>query len=322
LIDQENRKAERELEMQKLRLQLENEEKIRQTQLERDRLELERINAGGQGRERNVVQGFRIDIAAKLLPKFDSSDVESYLNNFDRLAILNSWPEDKLCPILQSQLSGNALKVFTELTIEDSQSYEKVKTAILTAYQLTSEVYRRRFRECKIIEGETFSDFAFRLRKWFKRWLETVNVYDKLEELIETLLIEQFNQVIPQEINVWLLDHKPTTLVQAAQKADEYVSIRKPFTQRQEQPTPVHFNFRHHNNVSRTNNNWNHRFPDRNRFNRSSSLDRNSRGRQDERGRVSSEYRRDNASDRGNLFCTYCSRTNHNVQNCFFQKQS
>src|SRR4051812_17694104 len=107
--------------MQKLRLQLENEERIRQTQLERDRMELERINAGGQGRERNVVQGFRIDIAAKLLPKFDASDVESYFNNFERLATLNSWPEDKLCPILQSQLSGKALKVFTELTIEDSQ---------------------------------------------------------------------------------------------------------------------------------------------------------------------------------------------------------
>jgi hypothetical protein len=37
---------------------------------------------------------FRVDLAAKLLPTFNQDDLESYLASSERIADLNSWPDD------------------------------------------------------------------------------------------------------------------------------------------------------------------------------------------------------------------------------------
>jgi hypothetical protein len=60
------------------------------------------------------------------------------------------------------------------------------------------------------------------------------------------LLLEQFNNTIPKDIAVWLLDHKPATITEAARKADEYVAVRKPLAlpNKVEENTSVNVNFR------------------------------------------------------------------------------
>ena len=41
-------------------------------------------------------------------------------------------------------------------------------------------------------------------------------------------MIEQFVSNLPNEVRLWLLDHTPTTLNQAARFADEFVAIHNP----------------------------------------------------------------------------------------------
>ena len=188
---------------------------------------------------------FRLEHAVRLLPKFNGNEIEDYLVAFERTAELNKWPQDQLCCVLQSQMTGKGLKIFSELTLEQAQNYQCVKKAILDCYQLTPQAYRSKFRQLEKSSSETYSDFAFTLKNSFKRWLEGEHVYDNLEGIRQTFLLEQFSEKIPSDIKLWLIDQKPTTLTKAAQLADHFVAVRRPtniFTH--ESGKSVNFNFR------------------------------------------------------------------------------
>ena len=81
-------------------------------ELERERIQLERDRLQHSSSNNLLSQtgslpqtNFRTDIASKLLPKFDPSDVETYFCSFEKLAFLNKWPNDKLCALLQFQMT-------------------------------------------------------------------------------------------------------------------------------------------------------------------------------------------------------------------------
>ena len=210
--------------------ELEFRERSEQRQFELDKLRLEaQVNTNSIHSNSPHTPIFRVDLACKLLPRFTPDAIEDYLVAFERTAQLNKWPDSELCSILQSQLTGKGLKVFSELTLTEAREYNRVKRAILDAYQLTPQSYRNKFREIEKQTNESYSDFAFRQRNLFKRWLEGLNVYNDINSLKETLLIEQFSQKIPSEITIWLVDQKPKTLAKASQLADEYVAIRRPY---------------------------------------------------------------------------------------------
>jgi len=87
--------------------------------------------------------------------------MEFLLILFEKIASLNSFPADKYAAILQDHLTSKALKVFTELTAEECQNSATLKAALLNAYAVVPEVYRKPF--CSLPKGhsETYSAFAF-----------------------------------------------------------------------------------------------------------------------------------------------------------------
>ena len=86
-----------------------------------------------------------------------STSTVLFLLSFEKIAQLNKFPEDKYAAILQAHLTGKALKVFTELSVEACQDYPKLKEALLTAYAVVPEVYRKRFRNLSKHHSQTFS---------------------------------------------------------------------------------------------------------------------------------------------------------------------
>ena len=130
-------------------------ERDRQHQLELRPLELK---AGLTEAEpaQNCPRPFRVDTAIKLIPKFNEHDIESFLISFEKIAELNAFPKDKY-----AHLTGKALKVFTELSVQQCQEYKALKEALLTAYSVVPEIYRKRFRGMTTNRHETFSEFAF-----------------------------------------------------------------------------------------------------------------------------------------------------------------
>jgi len=89
---------------------------------------------------------FRIDTAIQIIPKFNEHDIKSFLLSFEKITQLNAFPEDKHAAILQAHLTGKAVKVFSELSVEVHHDYRTLKDALLTAYAVVPEVYRKCFR--------------------------------------------------------------------------------------------------------------------------------------------------------------------------------
>ena len=198
----------------------------REHQLTLRRLELESRHVDSD----NIAQrqsAFRVETAVKLIPKFNEHDIESFLISFEKIAQLNNFPEDKYAAVLQAHLTGKALKVFTELSVAECQHYPTLKAALLAAYSVVPEVYRKRFRCLNKSHSKTYSEFAFRLSTQFKRWLESEEAYPNINALRELFQLEQFNTGLDSDNRSWLLDQKPKTLSQAARLADQYVAVHK-----------------------------------------------------------------------------------------------
>jgi len=135
------------------------------------------------------------------VPKFSENDVETFLISVDNAAELNNFPPDKCAAILQAHPTGKAFKVFTKLSVEECRDYPALKAALLQAYSVVPEVYRKRFRNLNKIYTETYSEFAFRLSTQFARRLES-----DVEWLRDIMQREQFQRNLDPELRVWLID--------------------------------------------------------------------------------------------------------------------
>ena len=102
------------------------------------------------------------------------------------------------------------MKVFTELTVEEYRDYPTLKTALLQAYSVVHEVYRKRFRGLSKSHAETYSEFAFRLSTQFTRWLESEGAYSDVGLLRDLIQHEQFQSNLETEL--WCAELKlPST---------------------------------------------------------------------------------------------------------------
>ena len=116
---------------------------------------------------------------------------------------------------------------FTELSVEECRDYPTLKAALLQAYSVVPEVYRKRFRSLNKLYSETYSEYAFRLSTQFTRWLESEGAYSDVDLLRDLMQREQFQSNLDSELRVWLIDQKPKNLSEAARLADQYVAVRK-----------------------------------------------------------------------------------------------
>ena len=178
---------------------------------------------------------FRVDNATKLLPKLVSeNEIDTYLVTFEKIALLQKWPKNQWVSVLQTQLRGKGLKVFAELSLADCADYDKFKHALLIAYELCSEVYRKRFRAMSKTSSDTYADLAFKLNNTCKRWLQSVKAYDNVELLREVMLMEQFVNTLPNDLKLWIIDQKCKTVDEMARAADQYTAVRKAVSQSEE----------------------------------------------------------------------------------------
>jgi hypothetical protein len=147
---------------------------------------------------------------------------------------------------LATQLKGKAAEVYTQLSLEQSQDHEILKSALLARYKLHAETYRRQFRFEVKSEKETFTQFATRLRMLLRRWLsldgKSAGKYDDLEDLF---LREQLLNTVEPELELFVRQNAPTNVEAAARLADQFacamdsVRSRENELERDEQIKPL-----------------------------------------------------------------------------------
>ena len=172
------------------------------------------------------VRGFEVSRNVVLVPQFREEEVDAYFTAFERVATSLKWPKEVWSILLQCKLTGKAQEILAALSLEDSLSYDAIKTAVLRAYELVPEAYRQKFRTFKKLSCKTFVEFAREKETLFNRWCKASNAtnFDTLSQLV---LIEEFKNSLPERIVTYLNEQKVGTLAQAAVLADEFVLSHK-----------------------------------------------------------------------------------------------
>ncbi|XP_071058466.1 uncharacterized protein [Pseudochaenichthys georgianus] len=233
------------------RLQCEREEREREFQLRRE-LEIRKLEADTAVRMRKLelqaavvgdsavtpsgsAAAFDVGSNIQLVPVFLESEVEMFFGAFERIAAALRWPEDVWAILVQCKLVGKAQEACSSLSVEDSLEYDKVKGAILRAYELVPEAYRQRFRGMKKASGQTYVDFAREKKVLFDRWCRACTA-DDIASVCELMLLEEFKNCVPERTVVYLNEQRVTTLQQAATLADESALIHRSVLFQQDPP--------------------------------------------------------------------------------------
>ena len=163
---------------------------------------------------------------APKLPSFvdGKDDLDAYLQRFERFATTAKWEKTGWASKLSALLSGRALEVYSRLSEEAAQDYDRVKLALMKRYDLTEDGYRRKFRASKPEVDESPEQFIVRLDRYLLRWLELSNTDKSFEGLKDLIVKEQFIDSCPNESAI--RERGPESLVQIAKIADQYLEAQ------------------------------------------------------------------------------------------------
>ena len=176
-LEREDRLLREKLEHEELRLEMEEREKEKQREMERERLEHEKLKLEAEERieiEKEKLQfelkmkelelegkskskplpldsgkSFDVTKHIRLDPPFQEKEVDKYFLHFEKVAENLKRPREHWTLLLQSVVIGKAREIYTQLSLEQSSDYDKVKELILKAYELVPEAYRQKFRDCR-----------------------------------------------------------------------------------------------------------------------------------------------------------------------------
>ncbi|KAL2080855.1 hypothetical protein ACEWY4_022708 [Coilia grayii] len=220
-LQRKEREADRQLEYEKLKIQ------ERELELARECLRLMadgRIPGGSTGQNLEASHNLSVHVSSmvKLLPKFNEREPDVFFSLFESVAEDRGWSDGERILLLQTVFVGKAQEAFIALSGSDRKRYAKVKDAVLKAYELVPEAYRQRFRNWKKGDRQSYTEVARELSGHFYRWLSAVGV-ETFDELCNLVIIEQFKNILPERIAMYISEHPAKTVAEAAVRADEFV---------------------------------------------------------------------------------------------------
>ena len=160
--------------------------------------ELERVTTAPAG----PAAPFDLIKHIRFVPPFQKKEVDKYFLHFEKVATSLTWPKEVWMVLLQSVLVGKAREVYSAMSVEQSGQYDYVKQAVLKVYELVPEAYRQNFRNCKIQDKQTYTEFARDKEALFDRWCASKEVAKNFEKLRQLILVEEFKSCLPSDIKI------------------------------------------------------------------------------------------------------------------------
>ena len=247
-LEREDRLLREKLEHEKLRLEMEEREKEKQREMEREKLEqherieiekekllfelkMKELELQGTSKSKPLPldsgKNFDVTKHIRLVPPFQEKEVDKYFLHFEKVAENLKWPREHWTLLLQSVVIGKAREIYTQLSLEQSSDYDKVKELILKAYELVPEAYRQKFRDCRKEPNQTHVEFARTKEQLFDRWCSSKKVGSDHEKLRQLMLVEEFKWCINSDVRAFLNEKEVENLDVAARLADDYSLTHK-----------------------------------------------------------------------------------------------
>ena len=234
-MEEREREKQREIERERLeheKLKLEAEERI---EIEKEKLQFElkmkELELEGKSKSKPLPldsgKSFDVTKHIRLVPPFQEKEVDKYFLHFEKVAENLKWPREHWTLLLQSVVIGKAREIYTQLSLEQSSDYDKVKVLNLKAYELVPEAYRQKFRDCRKEPNQTHVEFARTKEQLFDRWCSSKKVGSDHEKLRQLMLVEEFKWCINSDVRAFLNEKEVDNLDVAARLADDYSLTHK-----------------------------------------------------------------------------------------------
>ncbi|XP_067283274.1 uncharacterized protein [Pseudorasbora parva] len=146
-------------------------------------------------------------------------DPEAFIDLFERSAAARDWPKEDWPMRLLPLLSGEAQVAAHQLPVKNLLVYDDLKRAILQRVGRTPEQHRQRFRTLALEESGRPFIFAHQLRDSCRKWLMAGEC--DAEGIIDRVVLEQFVARLPRKTAQWVQCHRPASLDQAIQLAED-----------------------------------------------------------------------------------------------------
>ena len=232
-LEMEEREKEKGRQFQRERLEMEEriqKEKLEQAEKERQyNLRMKDLEMQDEVKTKPLDLGTHFDVTKhiRLVPPFQEKEVDKYFLHFEKVAENLKWPKEHWTLLLQSVVIGKAREIYTQLSLEQSSDYDKVKELILKAYELAPGAYRQKCRNCRKENDQTHVEFARTKEQLFDRWCSSKKIGSDYPKLRQLMLVEEFKRCINSDVKSFLDEKEVETLEKAARLADDYTLTHK-----------------------------------------------------------------------------------------------
>ena len=229
-IEMEEREREKQREMEREKLEQQESIEIEKEKLHFE-LKMKELELEGKSKSKPLPldsgKSFDVTKHNRLVPPFQEKEVDKYFLHFEKVAENLKWPREHWTLLLQSVVIGKAREIYTQLSLEQSSDYDKVKELILKAYELVPEAYRQKFRDCRKEPNQTHVEFARTKEQLFDRWCSSKKVGSDHEKLKQLMLVKEFKWCINSDVRAFLNEKEVENLDIAARLADDYSLTHK-----------------------------------------------------------------------------------------------
>ncbi len=191
------------------------------------------------GREDNPVAAPPI-AHVPLMKMGPHDDPEAFVDLFEKTAEACGWARAHWSVRLIPLLTGEAQVAAQQLPVANLLAYDDLKRAILQRVGRSPEQHRQRFRSVELGDNGRPFVLAQQLRDACRKWL-MAEPHD-VEGVIDLVVLEQFIARLPRRTAEWVQCHRPTSLMQAIQLAEDHLvacpGVGKPLSNLSLSPSP------------------------------------------------------------------------------------
>ncbi|XP_060094194.1 zinc finger and SCAN domain-containing protein 16-like [Heteronotia binoei] len=148
-------------------------------------------------------------------------NTEVFLASFQQVALACRWPRKEWVARLLPALDEEAEKAFHSLDDKDQGNFWKVKRAILQREAMNRERKRQQFRRFCYQEASGPREVFLQLQHLCHQWLKAEQ--QTKEQILEQLILEQFLNILPREMQTWVKERGPVTCNRAVALAEDFL---------------------------------------------------------------------------------------------------
>uniref|UniRef100_A0A803K508 SCAN box domain-containing protein n=1 Tax=Xenopus tropicalis TaxID=8364 RepID=A0A803K508_XENTR len=112
-----------------------------------------------------------------------------------------------------------------EVKMQKSLDYDYVKDAIFHRYELNVETFRQRFRAYRYSNFDGPREAYAQLHELLLKWIQPERKTG--EQILEMIALEQFIEILPDKVKLWVQEHRPETSTKAISLAEDFLLARR-----------------------------------------------------------------------------------------------